>query len=1132
MLSFPKGGLKGSASDIVKYVEARADGKGHGYYSGKGAPSQWGGALAAEMGLAGQVDAKTFRALLEGRAPTGEQFAEQSPDRRMGKDLTFNAPKSASLAALVGGDRAILAGHDRANRRAMAWVEERYVTARYGKAGKEVGRTGEAVWASYRHEDTRTAGGQADPHLHTHNILLNVTCGRDGKLRAMDLDFGVDGVKLAGAVYQAQLAKELLAAGYHLRQTENGFELASVTDAQIEAFSGRSAQIEAELAKQGLDRKSATATQKVAANLATREDKTSLSEDELRWEWRARGRESGLALDDLKGVVPEASEAQEQQEQEGTTATEALQYATSHLSERESVIQEQSMLLHGLRQGMVHGITVDGLTQEVASAHATGTLIDAGAGRLVTRETLAREASNLSAVVAGRATMTPLTDEAGAQARISAREKINGFTFSAGQRQAVVDALTTPDQFWGIRGAAGAGKSTALAALADEAKSRGFRVIGTGPSQTAVDGTADASPDDSRVLASFNIREEKDDTPRLILLDEAGMVSSRDMEAFLQKVRPEDKVVFIGDPLQLSAVEAGSPFAQMMKEGAIQYSEITEIHRQKDAGLLAVAQAFADGRNKDAVQLAAPYMTAVTVTDADYQSAKVAPELAHQQDVPEATEEMVAYVSKLRDKAADQGRDLPAPTAMDLRTIREWLDEYAPKRLGLDEKNSEGKLAPQAVRVQAIARETAAAYLKLSPDERTKTLMLAATNDMRRAINSRVKEGLQEQVPEDADTPPSVTVTALDKSQCTRAQLREAINYQKDMILRVPEGRGRAKKVVDLTITSADPTRNTITARNRGGEEKVFKTRDLDPKSTGLYTKRDLDLAPGDRVVFTENRRTDGYQNNETGTVVGTEGDKVTIRKDGGEQIELAVGDMHTLDHGWAVTVHMSQGRTVDRALVAGMSSKRATANLAYVSCTRERFALRIFTDNIKKLQQSWAQVADRETAKEATDKAAKAREASPFAAAREVVLAEVTEAQEETLLKALDEREMACWREDDRLLEALQSHPDPIVRTAGEKIWQARDDAQAAAEAAWETSGDGEEEREDEETARAARLARARAGDPDLGWLARWEQEGVLSALTPAELDKLKGVAPELERQEPAAGPRQQREQDLELEM
>ena len=545
-----------------------------------------------------------------------------------------------------------------------------------------------------------------------------------------------------------------------------------------------------------------------------------------------------------------------------------------------------------------------------------------------------------------------------------------------------------------------------------------------------------------------------------------------------------------------------------------------------------MAQAFADGRNKDAVQLAAPYMTAVTVTDADYQSAKVAPELAHQQDVPEATEEMVAYVSKLRDKAADQGRDLPAPTAMDLRTIREWLDEYAPKRLGLDEKNSEGKLAPQAVRVQAIARETAAAYLKLSPDERTKTLMLAATNDMRRAINSRVKEGLQEQVPEDADTPPSVTVTALDKSQCTRAQLREAINYQKDMILRVPEGRGRAKKVVDLTITSADPTRNTITARNRGGEEKVFKTRDLDPKSTGLYTKRDLDLAPGDRVVFTENRRTDGYQNNETGTVVGTEGDKVTIRKDGGEQIELAVGDMHTLDHGWAVTVHRSQGRTVDRALVAGMSSKRATANLAYVSCTRERFALRIFTDNIKKLQQSWAQVADRETAKEATDKAAKAREASPFAAAREVVLAEVTEAQEETLLKALDEREMACWREDDRLLEALQSHPDPIVRTAGEKIWQARDDAQAAAEAAWETSGDGEEEREDEETARAARLARARAGDPDLGWLARWEQEGVLSALTPAELDKLKGVAPELERQEPAAGPRQQREQDLELEM
>ncbi|WP_297391159.1 MobF family relaxase [Acidiferrobacter sp.] len=1019
MLSFPKGGLKGSAEDIVRYVEDRvlelqADGKKgsrHGYYSGRGAPSEWGGALAAAMGLSGPVDPKILKDLLEGRAPDGTAFAKKSRKRRMAKDLTWSAPKSCSIAANAGDERLrrlLLEGHDRAVRRSMRFVEERYVTARYGKGGKEVERTGQALWSAFRHEESRAADGVATMQIHTHGLLLNVTKGRNGELRALDIDFGQDGVKLAGAVYQSEYAAFLREHGVALRQAENGaggWELACITDDQITECSPRSAQIVAELAKQGLDRKTATAQQKVAANLATRESKSGQSEDELRWEWRALCRDLNVDVSNAY-KTPDQDLTPDPEQEPVATAADSLRYATDHLSERESVINEQSTLLHALRHRPLGGVTIDNLTAEVDAARDAGALIDAGVGRLVTRETLEREAYNLSTVAAGRATLPPLTDEAGALARIEERERINGFTFSAGQRQAVADALTTSDQFWGIRGAAGAGKSTALAALADEARARGFRVIGTGPSQTAADGTADAAPDDARVLASFVMREEKDEVPRLILLDEAGMVSSRDMEAFLQKVRPQDRVVFIGDPRQLAAVEAGSPFAQMMKEKVIGFSEITEINRQKDPALLAVAQAFADGRNADAVKLAEPFMTAVTVTDEDYQAAKVAPEpAAQQQDVPEATEEMVLYVGKLRDKAADQGQDLPPLTATDFRTVRAWLDEHAPKRLGLDDEKSAHKLAPQAVRVQAIARETAQAYLELSQDERDKTLVLAATNEMRRAINEKVKAGLQEQVPEGTDVA-SVTVTALDKSQCTRAKRREAINYKEGMILRVPEGRGRAKTIVDWAITATDPTRNTVTARNREGEEKVFKPRDLNPKEVGLYTKRDLALDVGDRVVFTENRRGDGYQNNETGTVVSVDADKVRIKKDNGKEVELAAAAMHAVDHGWAVTVHRSQGRTIDRAFVAGMASKMATAALAYVACTRERLHLHIFTDHIKRLQQSWARVADRETAKDAVERAAAAQETAPLAAAREAVRAQVQEQQERAKQEQESEQE------------------------------------------------------------------------------------------------------------------------------
>lgn len=982
MLSFPKGGLKGSASDIVAYVESERDEKrGTGYYSEGGAPSEWGGEIARELGLAGRVDAKTFKGLLEGRLPDGIEFAETSADRRMGKDLTFNAPKSVSLAALVCGDKAVLAAHDRANKKAMEWMQREFVTARYGHGGAEVERTGQAIWASYRHEDSRTAGGVADPHLHTHNVLLNVTKGRDGKMRALDLDFGVEGVHLAGAVYQAELAKELRAMGYELRQTENGFELASVTDEQIADFSGRSAQIVEELNRQGLDRQTASATQKVAANMATREGKSSLSQEDQRWEWRGRGRESGLNIDSLKGQPVEDHEA--------VTAGSALQYATSHLSERESVINSQSTKLHALKIGMLDGITIDTLDAEIRDSHARGELHAAGAGRLVTRETLQTEARILSAIRSGRDTLSPITTTECAHARIAAREDVGGFKFTQGQKDAVTLALTTQDQCVAIVGAAGAGKSTAMGALSDESHACGMRVVGLGPSQSAADGLREAGADDVRTLASFCEREDKDPTPRLIILDEAGMVSARDMDRMLEKVRPQDRVILVGDPRQLSAVEAGSPFAQAMQSGAISYSTIAEINRQKDAGLLEVAQAFADGRNKDAVTLAEKYMRVAEVCDDDWTRAAQQKEPGEGVNLSDltATRKMLSYAAEVAKKSGIDG-----PSAEDFKTVRTWLDKNVEKKLGLETHTQDlNPFAPPAVKAVAIARETANQYLALSADQREKTLMLSGTNSVRRQINEFIREGLQTS---GSVSLKSVTVTALDRSALTRAQLRQASQHSDGTILRLTEGRGRARTTTDYSIVSRDLTRNTLSVRDSNGVERTIRARDLDPNAVSVYTSRSLDLAPGDRVVFTENQRTKGFQNNETGSLVTvTDAGEIEVKKDNGEIVRLSAKETQHLDHGWAVTVHRSQGRTIDRALVAGEASRTATAQNAYVACSREKWDLRIITDNIKRLQTAWSKVAERETAHDALSRQSQSAPQS-LDAVRETVREQVSEQQ------------------------------------------------------------------------------------------------------------------------------------------
>src|SRR5687768_9115039 len=73
------------------------------------APSAWWGEGARRLGLRGEIDRGTFADLLEGRLPNGVEIEKGGPgSHRAGTDLTFSAPKSVSLAALVGGDQRIL----------------------------------------------------------------------------------------------------------------------------------------------------------------------------------------------------------------------------------------------------------------------------------------------------------------------------------------------------------------------------------------------------------------------------------------------------------------------------------------------------------------------------------------------------------------------------------------------------------------------------------------------------------------------------------------------------------------------------------------------------------------------------------------------------------------------------------------------------------------------------------------------------------------------------------------------------------------------------------------------------------------------------------------------------------------
>ncbi len=209
----------------------------------------------------------------------------------------------------------------------------------------------------------------------------------------------------------------------------------------------------------------------------------------------------------------------------------------------------------------------------------------------------------------------------------------------------------------------------------------------------------------------------------------------------------------------------------------------------------------------------------------------------------------------------------------------------------------------------------------------------------------------------------------------TRDTARAAIvaDYMADATERPEDSRvAIAHRRVDVRALNADiraarQERGDL-ARGEGehgrlGREQVFETND---------GKRSF--APGDRIVFLENNRELGVKNGMLGTVSSVEPGRITARLDGpardlGEQraVLLSTSNYAAFDHGYATTIHKTQGATVDRAFV--MASGTMDRHLTYVSMTRHRDQATLYAgkDEFKGGMESLAARLGRDGSKETT---------------------------------------------------------------------------------------------------------------------------------------------------------------------
>ncbi|NLR97320.1 Ti-type conjugative transfer relaxase TraA [Rhizobium sp. P38BS-XIX] len=153
------------------------------------------------------------------------------------------------------------------------------------------------------------------------------------------------------------------------------------------------------------------------------------------------------------------------------------------------------------------------------------------------------------------------------------------------EQKAAIERIAGPARIAAVVGRAGAGKTTMMKAAREAWQLAGYRVVGGALSGKAAEGLEREAGIQSRTLASWELRWNRGrdglDDKTIFVMDEAGMLASKQMAGFLDAVvRAGAKIVLVGDPEQLQPIEAGAAFRAIVDR--IGYAKLETIYRQRE----------------------------------------------------------------------------------------------------------------------------------------------------------------------------------------------------------------------------------------------------------------------------------------------------------------------------------------------------------------------------------------------------------------------------------------------------------------------------------------------------------------------------------------------------------------------
>ena len=408
-----------------------------------------------------------------------------------------------------------------------------------------------------------------------------------------------------------------------------------------------------------------------------------------------------------------------------------------------------------------------------------------------------------------------------------------------------------------LRGAAGTGKTATLHEIDRGLRDAGREIVAVAPTRSAVEELRKVGFHDAMTIS--RLLEANTEQPSLLgkvlVVDEAGMVSGRQMEGLLKLAEREGaRVLFSGDTRQIQSVEASDALRILERESQMKSVSLTGVQRQTQA------------EYRDAIQ-----------------TLRQAPEQGFQ---------------KLEQLGA----------------IRE---------------------VPYLERPQAVA----SAYRELTTDPNRKVLVVAGTHEE----IGRITHAIREDMKQSGDLGPGKIFERHTPLQWTEAQKKDLSNYQQGQVLLFHRSSHGIARNDALVVERSD--RSHIIARDLNGVERMVSP--TQARSFSVHERSQIEISPGDRLLLTGNRREADFRatNGELAKVRGVDGGRIQL--DDGRTLPA---NYREFDHGYAITAHRSQGKTVDAVVLSGDMMKQEQF---YVAASRGRDGITVITSNVDQLRES-----------------------------------------------------------------------------------------------------------------------------------------------------------------------------------